>query len=172
MKPLYLRPLTDDERRALQAGVKSRSGFTVRRSQMLLLSAEQHLKPREIGQRLGCSDQAVRVAIHAFERDGLTCLEEKSHRPLQTERAFDATGEQQLRQVLHQSPRQYGYETSLWTLELLADLSYRQGWTRERVHLDTISQTLHRLGIRWQWAKQRISSPDPRYRVKKSGATG
>ena len=75
-------------------------------------------------------------------------------------------------QVLEQSPRQYGYESSLWTLETLADLSYQRGWTKQRVHLDTVSDTLHRLGVQWKRAKQRISSPDVHYEAKKSVGTG
>lgn len=172
MKPLYARPLTTDERAALQVGLKSKSGLTVRRSQMLWLSADERLKPQEIARRLGCSDQAVRVTLHAFEREGLACLTEKKRGRPDPQRAFDAQAEQQLRQVLHQSPRHYGYETSLWTLELLAQVSYQQGWTQHLVHMDTISETLHRLGIRWNRAKQRISSPDPHYQVKKSAVTG
>jgi transposase len=172
MKPLYAHDLTEDERAALQTGLKSRAGLTVRRSQMLLLSADERLKPQQIARRLGCSDQAVREAIHAFEREGLTCLKEKPRGRPEPERAFTAEGEQGLLEALVQSPRRYGYDTSLWTLALLADLSARQGWTAHRVHIDTVSATLHRLGIRWKRAKARITSPDAHYTVKKSAATG
>lgn len=85
------------------------------------------IKPQHIATRLGYSDQAVREALHAFEREEVAFLQEKPRGRLTPERALDAAGEQRLREVLVQSPRQYGYETSLWTLELLADLSYRRG---------------------------------------------
>jgi len=39
MKVRYVRTRTSGERAALQAGLKSRSGFTVRRSQALLMDA-------------------------------------------------------------------------------------------------------------------------------------
>ncbi len=172
MKPLYLRPLTIEERRAVQAGLKSKAGITVQRSQMVLMSAEEHLKAQEIAQRLGCSDQTVRKVLHAFEQAGIRCLQAKTRGRPEPDRAFDGAGEAALLAVLKQSPRQYGCESSLWTLALLADLSYRQGWTQRRVHLDTMSETLHRLGIRWKRAKQRINSPDVHYEAKKSGATG
>jgi transposase len=172
MKPLALRPLTQTERCTLQAGLKSSVGITVRRSQMVLMSAEEHLKPQEIAQRLGCSDQTVRKVLHAFVQDGMECIKAKKRGRPEPQRAFDVSGEAALLEVLKQSPRQYGYESSLWTLELLARVSYQHGWTKQQVHLDTISATLHRLGIGWKRAKQRINSPDPHYAVKKSGGTG
>jgi len=172
MKPLTVRALTEDERRAVQAGLRSKIGITVRRSQMLLMSTEEQLKAGEIAQRLGCSDQTVRKVLHRFEQEGIACLGEKKRGRPHPERAFDAAGEAQLMQVVEQSPRQHGYESSLWTLEMLAELSYERGWTKQRVHLDTVSETLRRLGIRWKRAKQRISSPDVHYEAKKSDGTG
>jgi hypothetical protein len=65
-----------------------------------------------------------------------------------------------------------GYETSLWTLDLLAQASYAEGLTAHQVHPDTISETLHSMGIRWQRAKHRINSPDVDYEGKKSVETG
>jgi transposase len=172
MKPLIIRALREDERRAVQAGLKSKVGIMVRRSQMVQMSAEEKLKPQEIARRLGCSDQTVRKVLHGFEQEGIACLSEKKRGRPHPERAFDEAGEAQLMQVLEQSPRQHGYESSLWTLEMLAELSYERGWTKQRVHLDTVSETLHRLGVGWKRAKQRISSPDMHYEAKKSVGTG
>ena len=78
MKPLYARPLTDEERDVLRQSLKSSNGFTVRRAQMLLLSADEGLKVDAIGQRVGCQGQAVRQAIHAFHQEGLRCLQAKA----------------------------------------------------------------------------------------------
>ncbi len=44
--------------------------------------------------------------------------------------------------------------------------------THERVTGETIRVTLKRLGVRWQRAKQWITSPDPAYARKKGDATG
>lgn len=63
MKPLYARPLTEEERQVLRQSMKSANGFTVRRAQMLLLSADEGLKVAGIAQRVGCQGQAVRQAI-------------------------------------------------------------------------------------------------------------
>src|SRR6185295_18817694 len=68
---------------------------------------------------------------------------------------------EQLRALLHQSPRTFGQPTSLWTLELAAAVSFERGLTAARVSGETIRATLERLGIRWQRAKRWITSPDP-----------
>ncbi len=60
--------------------------------------------------------------------------------------------------------------TSVWTLDLLADVCAAHGITAERVTGETIRVTLKRLGIRWQRAKGWITSPDPAYRRKKGDA--
>src|ERR671928_2027048 len=70
MKPLYVRELSDPERRALQAGLRSSDGFTVRRCHILLASARGDTAP-VIAQAIGCSPQAVRNVLRAFERRGL-----------------------------------------------------------------------------------------------------
>ena len=172
MKAIILAPLNEEERRAVQAGLKSNAGITVRRSQMVQMSAEERMKPQAIAERLGCSDQTVRKVLHAFMQEGVGCLQAKKRGRPEPERAFDTAAEAALLEVLKQSPRQYGYESSLWTLEMLAEVSYQRGWTKQQVHLDTVSETLHRLGIRWKRAKERINSPDAHYKAKKSGATG
>jgi transposase len=65
-----------------------------------------------------------------------------------------------------------GYETSLWTLELLAEVSFKEGLTSWQVSADTMRRTLRDMGVNWQRAKQHINSPDPAYAVKKSEGMG
>lgn len=172
MKPLYARSLTDEEHQVLRQSLKSRAGFTVRRAQMLLLSADEQLKVDEIGRRVGCQGRAVRQAIHAFEREGLSCLQPKAKGNPTDRGALDDAAREQLRELIRRSPRDLGYATSLWTLELLAQACLEQGITARRVTGETIRATLAALGIRWRRVKQRINSPDPPYTAKKSGATG
>jgi hypothetical protein len=74
---------------------------------------------------------------------------------------FDTAAAERLREILHQSPRSYGQETSVWTLELAADVAFTQGLTAWRVSDETVRATLARMGVRWQRAKHWISSPDP-----------
>lgn len=172
MKPLHARELTDEEREVLHHSLKSSHGFTVRRAQMLLMSADEHLKVDEIGRRVGCQGQAVRQAIHAFHREGLRCVTPKAKGNPTDRRALDDGAREQLRDLIRRSPRDLGYETSLWTLDLLAQACFEQRITATQVRGETIRATLVAMGITWRRVKQFINSPDPQYTVKKSGGTG
>jgi DNA-binding MarR family transcriptional regulator len=172
MKALYMRALTDQERETLQVGLKSSDGFKVRRCQMILLSADEQLKVAEIGRRLGCQGQAVREAIHAFERAGLGCLVARSRARHDKQRAFNEQGQEGLRELIRRSPREFGYESSLWTLDLVAQVCAHEGLTDKVVTGETIRTTLAAMGIVWKRAKHWINSPDVHYQSKKSGETG
>jgi transposase len=167
--PVYVRPVTDAERAQLVAGLRSSDAFVHRRSQILLASARGEQAPA-IARHLACDAQTVRNAIAAFNARGLAALCRGSSRPHRFRVAFDAAHGEQLRALLHQSPRTFGKPTSLWTLELAADVSFEQGLTAERVSGETIRATLERLGIRWRRAKRWITSPDPEYARKKGRA--
>src|SRR3954464_10405942 len=128
MKPLFVRPLTDDEGAALPAGLRPPVSFTLRRCQVLLASADG-LRPGAIAERFGCASQSVRNAIRAFAAEGLGCLREKSHRPKSARPEIDAAGCERLRALLHRSPRDFGKPTSIWGLELAAEVAFAQGIT-------------------------------------------
>jgi transposase len=110
----------------------------------------------------------VRYVIKDFNSRGLKVLKEGSHRPHTIAKAFTDEKAEQLKEILHQSPRQYGKDTSIWTLELATEVSFAEGLTAERVSEETIRETLKRMKISWKRAKQWITSPDPGYVRKKS----
>jgi transposase len=168
--PIYVRSLTEAERAALCAGLRSADAFLLRRCQILLASADHQQVP-DIARALRCNRQTVRNAIHTFNEHGLACLTPASSRPRTIHAAFDAAGAEALRELLHRSPRDFGQPTSVRTLELAADVSFAEGLTASRVSDETIRATLARLGVRWRRAKQWITSPDPAYLRKKVGAT-
>jgi transposase len=169
--PLFVRPLTDAERQQVKAGVRSSEAFTLRRCQILLASAGG-ATASQIARQVGCSDQAVRNAIKAFNQRGLAALTKGSSRPHTVQAAFDAAGVEKLRDLVHRSPREFGKPTSLWTLTLAAEVSAAAGLTPGPVSGETVRATLKRLGVRWQRAKPWLRSPDPEYARKKGGATG
>lgn len=168
--PLFVRTLTDDERAALKAGLRSPDAFTLRRCQILLASAEGTW-PATIAARLNCASQSVRNAIRAFNAEELDCLRAKSHRPKTVRPELDDGVCLRLRALLHQSPRDFGKATSIWTLDLAAEVAFSQGITKRQVSDETIRQALLRLGFGWKRAKTWITSPDPAYVRKKSLGT-
>jgi transposase len=171
-RPKVVRPLTDAERARLEAGLRSKDLFVLRRCQILLASARGEWAPR-IAAMLGCNDQTVRNVLVRFEREGLeACLTRRPSRPHRVRAKLDEAGREGLRALLHQNPRTFGQPTSLWTLDLAAEVSFAEGITAERVSGETIRLAIRRLGVRWQRAKQWITSPDPEYARKKVPATG
>src|SRR5258708_27720115 len=169
--PIFVRPLTDADREALQHGLRSKDSFVLRRCQILLASARGERAPR-IAEQVGCDDQTVLDALHAFNAHGLTALHKgssRAHHPRPP--AFPGERAEQLRALLHRSPREFGHATSLWTLELAAEVSCAQGLTATPVSGETMRLTLQRLGIGWQRAKQWITRPDPEYRRTQGAAT-
>lgn len=169
--PIYVRQLTDEERAALTAGLRSRDAFVLRRCQILLASAGGK-RASQIAAELGCDTDTALNAINAFNQTGLEALKAGSSVANTIYRGFEAAQAEQLKALLHQSPRNFGKATSVWTLELAAEVSFEQGLTPERVSREAVRTALQRLGVRWKRAKQWITSPDPAYARKKRTATG
>lgn len=172
MKPrLFVRDLSEEERQSLSAGLRSWNAFVLRRSQILLASARGETAPR-IAQVLSCDEQTVRHAIHAFNQQGLAALQAGSSRPhhLPTVLQAEVTLEM-VKALVHRPPRDFGFETSLWTLDLLVQQCVRLGWMARPVSIEAMRQTLNRLGINWKRAKHWITSPDPLDQEKKPRVT-
>jgi transposase len=168
--PLFVRPLSGPERAALREGLRSPDAFTLRRCQVLLAS-DRGQRPSQVAAALGCSSQSVRNALNAFAAEGLACLRQKSTRPKTIHAAWPKERDEDLRALLHQSPRNLGKPTSLWTLDLAAEVCFDKGWTQRRLSGEAIRQALNRLGVAWKRAKHWLVSPDPQYARKKNCAT-
>jgi transposase len=165
--PIFIRPLSEDEQRQIQAGLRSSDAFVLRRCQILTLSARGERAPA-IARQLGCDDQTVRNVIHGFNASGLAVLQEGSSRPHRLRTAFSEEGCQRLRDLLHRSPRDFGRDRGLWTLELAAQVSFEQGLIETSVSTESVRRALKRLKTNWKRAKHWITSPDPQYLLKKT----
>ena len=166
-RPLFVRPLTEAERAVLQDCLRAPDAFVLRRAQIVLASAAGE-RSGQIAPRVGFTTQGVRDVIHAFNARGLEVLRRGSHHPGVVSSAFDTPRALALRDLLHQSPRLFHKPTSVWTLELAAEVAYEQGLTATRVSGVTIRNTVARMGVRWRRAKEWITSPDPEYARKKA----
>jgi transposase len=164
--PLFVRPISPEERQAIRAGLRSPEAFTLRRGQILAASADGQ-RPAQIARALGCAVQTVRDAIRAFHAEGIACLHRKSTRPHRTRLLLDPAGDRRLRDLLHRSPRDFGKPTGTWTLRLAAEACRERGLTDRPISTEAIRRALGRLGVRWRRAKHWITSPDPAYARKK-----
>jgi len=99
---------------------------------MLLASSRRNEVP-QIAENLGCGQQTVRDAIHDFNDRGLDALTPGSSRPKRTRAVFDENRAEQLREMLHRSPREFGRDSSLWTLEMAAQVAFEEGLVERRV---------------------------------------
>jgi transposase len=144
----------------------AKQSFTLRRCQALLGSAHGRT-PDQLARSLGCAASSVRNAIHAFHTEGLDCLRPKPCRPKSAHPLLGPEHADDLKDLLHKSPRLLGKPTSLWTLGLVAEVCHQRGWTPRVLSAEAIRQALKRLGIRWRRAKHWITSPDPAYARKK-----
>lgn len=169
--PIFVRPLSSSEHEALEAGLRSKNAFSLRRCQILLASAAGQ-KPSVIAKQLHCASQTVRNVIHDFEARGLACLEAGSNVPLSVEPVLTAEKREQVQAILHQSPRNFGKPSSVWTLKLLAEVCQEQGLSDTVLSVPTLLDAVVRLGASWKRAKHWIVSPDPAYELKKSNETG
>lgn len=80
----------------------------------------------------------MRNAVHAFNRAGPAALTRHSSRPQTPQAAFTP---EQVRALLHRSPRDFGLDTSLRMLELAAAEADKAGLTPHRVTDETIRAT-------------------------------
>src|SRR5262245_11299510 len=165
--PLFVRPLVEKEREQLRIGLRATDAFTLRRSQILLASADGQ-RPARIAATFGCSTQTVRDAIRAFSAEGTACLRAKAKRPKTIHAVWQRDRDGELRALLHQTPRNFGKPRSTWTLELLAEVCHERGLTARRLTGEAIRCILERLEINWKRAKLWMTSPDPNYVAKKA----
>ena len=164
--PIFIRPVTEDEQRRIQAGLRSSDAFVLRRCQILTASARGKRAPI-IARQLGCDDQTVRNVIHGFNTSGLAVFFYCYSLPLVLHTAFTEEGAERLKDLLHRSPRDFGQERSTWTLEVAAQISFEQGTTPILVSDESVRRALKRLKTNWKRAKHWITSPDPLYLKKK-----
>jgi len=170
-EPMFVRELTGAERSELEAGLRGRDAFRLRRCQVLLASGRGEHAPA-IARAVGCCPSTARNVIAAFNARGVASLAAGSRRPKAAAPELDGAKRERLRQILHQSPRCFGKPRSTWTLELAAAVAHEQGLTAKVVSAETIRRAVGRLGGGWKRAKDWITSPDPLYAQKKVAGTG
>ncbi len=101
--PIFVRSFSEEERERLEAGLRSKDAFVMRRSQMLLASPRGDCPPK-IAASLGCGSQTVRNAIRDFNERGPNAPEPGSSRPKRTRAAFEEESAERLRGMLHRFP--------------------------------------------------------------------
>jgi transposase len=171
MKAIKIRKLTTKEKQELKDGLSSSEAFTVRRCQILLSSEKGQTAPK-IAEGLHCSAQSVRRVIHAFNQEGSNCIYKKSNRPHSSTFSFDQAALERLPNIVNGSPRDYGIEHSMWSLERLMIVCHQLGMIEAPMTMRVMRKAIKRAGIDWKRVKKRIRSTDEAYEEKKSTEMG
>jgi transposase len=156
------RALSDAERRELERW--QRSGDRVRyvRARVVVL-AETAPSAAAVARALGLHPQTVRDLLHAVAAGGPAALVPKPRpgRP----RTYGEGAADALVALLHEPPPG---DEGRWTLATAAAaLAARLG---RPVSTEAVRRLLRRRRCSWQRAKEWVTSPDPRYAFKQSGA--
>lgn len=170
-EPIFIRAITEEEKQVLEKAKRAADACEMKRAQILLASS-QGLTTFGIEKQFGYSAEYARQMIHRFNREGIDCLKRKSSAPLTKETIVDQKKCEQIKKMMHQSPRTYGKSSSVWTLTLVAELLYEKGETPRQMANETIRSAMKNNGISWKRAKDWISSPDPNYELKKNNERG
>ena len=129
--PIFVREPSDAERARLEAALRASEAFTVRRAQIVLLSADGRW-PREIARGLCCAVQTVRTGIRAFNAEGLAALTAGSSRPKSAAPVLGEAERERLRAILHQPPPAPAWSSCGPTIWVRGDSARGRWWSSTR----------------------------------------
>lgn len=170
-EPIFVREITDEERTVLEKGLRATDACQMKRSQILLASS-RGLTTNEIVKRFGYSAEYARQMIHRFNAVGISCVKRKSSAPKNPPTILTEAKCDQVKELLHSSPREHGCQRSIWTMTLVAQVLFKKGETPRQVSEEAIRLALKKSGTNWKRAKDWIRSPDPQYGLKKTSGGG
>ena len=168
--PLFVRPLTDEERHHLEDGLRSKQAFTLRRCQILLASAQRH-PPAQIAKAVGCRVHTSATPCTASHSVGWHASRRSPASHTRSSPCWTPPSARGSTALSHQSPRTFDKPRSTWTLALLAEVCCDLGLSPQPLSAPTIRDAIRRLGANWKRAKHWITSPDPAYVRKKTDVT-
>ena len=157
---IFVRALTEEERRALPQLARTEVGRVSERIHMVLLSSRGYPVP-QIAAIFDCDEATVRAWLARFEADGVDGLRDRprSGRPPKA----DAGAREALGRALDQAPGACGYLAGYWTVAMLAaHLLAVGGLALSRT---TVRRALHALDFRWRRPRHALRR-DPEARAK------
>jgi len=169
MKPIEVRPLTDEELIDLNDLYQHTKVVRIRtRVQMILLAVEEKMTAPQIAKIVRQDEHTVRRWLKRFNQEGVNGLydEPKSGSPRRVTEAY----RERLLVIVRQRPRSLDQPYSLWTLQRLVDFMAEE--TGLRLSTETVRLILKENDIVMSRPQHKVSSPDPEYEVKKRRLKG
>ena len=164
MKPIIVRPITDEELTALDELYRRTKVVRIRtRVQMVLQAVDAKMTAPQIAKIVRQDEQTVRRWLKRFNQEGINGLydEPKSGAPRRVTDAYRA----RLLVIVRQRPRSLEQPYSLWTLQRLVDFMAEE--TGLRFSTETVRLILRDNDIVISRPQHKVSSPDPEYELKK-----
>jgi transposase len=160
-RKLRARQLTDEEGERLLRIVRRGHRYkatTWRRAMIIMASASGH-EVRVIANLVQTSPDWVREVIHAFNTQGLRCLDPKwaGGRP----RRIGKRDRELIVRVARKRPRSLGQPFTRWSLRKLRDYLVTKKGRKVEVSRERLRQILAEEGITFQRTKTWKESPDP-----------
>ena len=87
---------------------------------------------------LGATTRPCVTPCAPSESEGLGCLTAKSSAPKRVQAIWSKARDDELRELLHQSPRVFGKSRSTWTLQLIAQVCFERGMTSRELSDEAI----------------------------------
>ena len=157
---VYVRKLSDRERRELRLLARREVGRVSERIHMVLLSSRGYTVPR-IAEIFDCDEATVRHWIARFEAEGVPGLRDRPR--LGRPRKADAVAQSLIRQHIETPPSAFGYLFTFWTVvTLCAHLATTFGLQLSHA---TVRRAL--LSLEYRWRRPRHELPkDPEAAAK------
>ncbi len=169
MNRLRVRPLTQDERTELERWIRSGETAWYQRARTILLASDEEASGEHIARVLGLHANTTRRWMHAFNEGGVQALAPKPKGGRAKQVGEDVA--ETVIALRHEPPEVHGRATDRWTLQDVATVLVQEGKV-EQISIETVRRLRKGRTRSWQRAKEWSNRPDPRYAVKKSGATG
>jgi Winged helix-turn helix len=160
---IYVRQITDEERKALQKAVKSSNAFVRDRAKIVLFSA-QGLPSPVIAGKLSCDPRKVRTAIGVFNQKGLAALQRGKAPGAKTK--FTTSTRKLILMHFSKDPRELGYTFTSWTLPRFRKHLIEDNVV-ESISIESVRQIIIEAGTRLTKSKRWQYSPDKEF-VKKN----
>lgn len=159
----FIREITLEEKSLLEKSAKSTNAFVKDRSKILLLSA-QKIPAKIIAEKTNCEVRKVRLAIKAFNKNGLNALQRgkaKGAKPKFTENIKKII-------LMHFSkqPKDFALHFTTWTLPRFRKhlIEYN---VVDSISIERLRQILDAAGARLKRSKRWQYSPDKQFYKKK-----
>src|SRR5215471_18019669 len=142
-QPLFVRSLTDDEKRQLVLRARSLNKEEARRAGVVLLSSEGKTAS-DIAKALGFHPSNVKKWVRKFNEEGLSGLAVRKRGPREGPRpSFTRDQIDRLLELAATTPAEIGYSFERWTAQKLANAAVKEGIVDKISHV-TVQQILKR----------------------------